>query len=172
MYNLIEIKARSKNSDKVRRALKDKNAEYKGIDHQIDTYFNVAEGRLKLREGNIENNLIHYHRPDIDGPKNSLVTLYKSNPESTLKEVLTKALGIKVVVKKQREIYFINNVKFHIDEVDSLGSFIEIEAIGIKNDNTEELRKQCTHYMQLLEVKDSDLVTNSYSDLLMKANNS
>lgn len=167
MYNLIEIKARCKNSEKVRRFLKENNADYKGLDHQTDSYFNVPEGRLKIREGNIENNLIHYHRPDIEGPKNSLVTLYKSNPESTLKEVLTRALGIRVIVKKKREIYFIDNVKFHIDEVDSLGSFIEIEAIGTQKDSTEQLRNQCNQYMKLLEVKNSDLVTNSYSDLIM-----
>lgn len=168
MYNLIEIKARSSDSQSVRTLLQDHQADFKGIDHQTDTYFNVAKGRLKLREGNIENNLIHYHRPNIDGPKNSIVTLYKSNPDSTLKEVLTNALGIKVIVKKQREIYFIENVKFHIDTVDALGHFIEIEAIGTKQDALEDLQKQCEHYMTLFQVKQQDLVTHSYSDLLLE----
>jgi len=167
MYNLIEIKAWCSDHDSVRTILKSNNADFKGIDHQTDTYFLVPNGRLKLRKGNIENHLIHYHRPDIDGPKNSLVTLYKSDPESSLKALLTKALGIKTVVTKQREIYFIDNVKFHIDIVKSLGTFIEIEAIGKTNDDTEKLREQCTHYMQLLKVQDRDLVTNSYSDMLM-----
>lgn len=168
MYNLIEIKARSADSSKIRSLLKSHQADFKGVDHQTDTYFNVPNGRLKLREGNIENSLIHYHRPNIDGPKNSKVTLYKSNPDSTLKNVLTNALGIKVVVKKEREIYFIENVKFHIDTVESLGHFIEIEAIGTQEDSIERLQEQCTHYMELFQVEKDDLVTHSYSDLLLE----
>jgi len=58
----IEIKAKSNNQDKIRELLKSKHADFKGVDHQIDTYFKVNFGRLKLREGNIENNLIHYNR--------------------------------------------------------------------------------------------------------------
>ena len=63
----IEIKARSNNQDRIRDILKSKNADFKGIDHQIDTYFNVPKGRLKLREGNIENNLIFYERKNQAG---------------------------------------------------------------------------------------------------------
>lgn len=58
----IEIKAKSTQQDKIRKILKDLGADFKGTDHQIDTYFNVVSGRLKLREGNIENALIHYER--------------------------------------------------------------------------------------------------------------
>lgn len=64
MHLNIEIKAKSNNQDAIREILKSKNADVKGIDHQIDTYFNVNFGRLKLREGNIENHLIHYQRED------------------------------------------------------------------------------------------------------------
>ena len=60
----IEIKAKSDNQTMIREILTSKNADFKGIDHQIDTYFNVNFGRLKLREGNIENHLIHYQRED------------------------------------------------------------------------------------------------------------
>ncbi len=58
----IEIKAKSNNQDMIRKILQSKNADFKGVDHQIDTYFKVNVGRLKLREGNIENSLIHYQR--------------------------------------------------------------------------------------------------------------
>lgn len=61
---IIEIKARCLDQDKVRNILIGENADFKGKDHQIDTYFNVHNGRLKLREGTIENNLIHYERPN------------------------------------------------------------------------------------------------------------
>src|SRR3989344_6657644 len=107
----IEIKAKSNNQDKIRDILKSRNADFKGIDHQIDTYFNVNFGRLKLREGKIENFLIYYDREDKEGPKQSNVILFKSDPKSSLKEILKTSLGALIVVDKQREIYFIENVK-------------------------------------------------------------
>src|SRR3989338_9061126 len=105
----VEIKARSNNNDEIRDLLKSQGADFKGLDHQIDTYFKVTNGRLKLREGKIENFLIHYERENESGPKRSRVTLYQSEPNSSLKEILTKALGMLVVVNKKREIYFKDN---------------------------------------------------------------
>lgn len=75
--NIIEIKAKSHNQETIRNILKSKNAVFKGVDHQIDTYFKAISGRLKLREGNIENYLIWYNRENKSGPKHSTVLLYK-----------------------------------------------------------------------------------------------
>jgi len=166
----IEIKARSDNQEKIRVILKSKNADFKGIDHQIDTYFNVSSGRLKLREGNIENQLIYYQRENQEGPKESDVTLFKSDPGSSLKEALTKALGILVVVEKKREIYFIDNVKFHLDAVEGLGKFIEIEAIDIDGTiGKDKLSEQCNFFLDLFKIPGEDLVPVSYSDLLLQS---
>jgi adenylate cyclase class 2 len=171
MPTLIEIKAKCAKPDYIRTLLLKNKAVFKGIDHQIDTYFKVANGRLKLREGNIENHLIHYHRPNMAGPKKSEVTLFRSTPGSTLKSLLTHALGTLVVVDKKREIYFIDNVKFHIDQVDQLGSFMEIEAIDEDGSISQEtLQEQCEFYMSLLGISSKELVTNSYSDLLLTKN--
>jgi adenylate cyclase class 2 len=168
MHHIIEIKARSTQQEKIREILTNKKAIFKGIDHQIDSYFNVPNGRLKLREGNIENHLIHYHRSNKEGPKLSEVSLYKTQPESSLKKILSDALGILVVVDKQREIYFIDNVKFHLDVVKELGTFVEIEAIGNKGETPKEiLQEQCEHFMELIGIKEEDLVAVSYSDLLL-----
>lgn len=164
----IEIKARAKNQERIREVLKSKNADFKGVDHQIDTYFKVNFGRLKLREGNIENYLIHYDREDKEGPKQSNVLLYNFKPGSSLKEILENSLGILVVVDKRREIYFIENVKFHIDDVKDLGLFIEIEAIDEKGDiGLEKLHEQCNFYLDLFNILKEDLVSISYSDLLL-----
>jgi len=165
----IEIKAKSENQDNIREILKSKNADFLGVDHQIDTYFKVNNGRLKLREGKIENHLIHYQRENNEGPKQSEVILFKSDPKSPLKEILTKALGILVVVDKKREIYFIDNVKFHIDFVRDLGRFVEIEAID--NDGTlgkDKLLEQCQFYLDLFKISKEDLISVSYSDLLLQ----
>lgn len=167
----IEIKARSKNLSLVRKILKSKKAVFKGVDHQIDTYFKVNSGRLKLREGNIEKHLIHYDREDKVGPKQSNVTLYKFDIKSSLKELLTKSLGVLVVVDKQREIYFIDNVKFHLDNVKNLGSFIEIEAIDKdKSYSSDTLLEQCNFYLNLFDISKKDLISVSYSDLLIGLN--
>ncbi len=168
MINIIEIKARSTQHTTIREILKTNQAKYQGTDHQIDTYFNTTQGRLKLREGKIESNLIQYHRENKEGPKHSTVSLYKSTPNSSLKQTLSNALGVLTVVDKSREIYFIDNVKFHIDIVKDLGTFIEIEAIdeeGLRDNAT--LLKQCEQYMELFAIAESDLVKVSYSDLLL-----
>lgn len=164
----VEIKAKSDELSKIRALIKSKNAIVKGIDHQIDTYFNVKEGRLKLREGNIENNLIHYIRENKAGPKQSQITLFKSDPHSTLKKILFNSIGVLTVVDKIREIYFIENVKFHLDTVKSLGTFIEIEAID-KDGTIGEiyLLKQCEYYLKLFCIPAKNLISVSYSDLIL-----
>ena len=165
----IEIKARCNDHEKIRSILKSRNADFKGTDHQIDTYFKVDNGRLKLREGNIENFLVFYEREDKEGPKKSDVILFKSDPSSSLKEILLKSLGALVVVDKQREIYFIENVKFHIDTVMNLGTFMEIEAIDSDGSyKKEKLLEQCQSYLKLFGIPKDDLVSVSYSDLLLK----
>jgi adenylate cyclase class 2 len=162
----VEIKARCGNQDKIRNILKTLNADFRGIDHQIDTYFNVPVGRLKLREGNIENYLIYYQRENLDGPKESQVILFHNNPRSSLKSILQNALGTLVSVDKTREIYLLDNVKFHLDSVVELGSFIEIEAIDFDGSRGRDvLHEQCKKYMSLLEISSDDLISHSYSDL-------
>ena len=163
----IEIKARCSAPEFIRDFLLSNKARFVGVDHQIDTYFNVAAGRLKLREGNIENSLIYYRREDSAEPKQSDVTLFKTTPNSTLKEILTSSLGIKTVVDKRREIFFIENVKFHIDSVEGLGNFVEIEAIDENGTmGHDELLRQCRQYMELFKIKQDDLIKSSYSDMV------
>jgi adenylate cyclase, class 2 len=165
----VEIKAKCNDASFIRNYLLSNGADVKGTDEQMDTYFNVPNGRLKLREGNIENNLIYYERTNQTGPKSSYFQLVKIEDAVGLKEVLTKSNGVKVVVKKIREIYYINNVKFHIDEVPGLGSFIEIEAGNILNDlQQQELQEQCIFYMAQFEILEKDLISESYSDMIIK----
>ena len=164
----IEIKAKCNDPEFIREYLKNNHAEFKGTDHQIDTYFNVSHGRLKLREGNIENNLIYYERNDETGAKESNFQLVNINDPDGLKEVLAKSSGIKVIVKKKRDIYFIKNVKIHIDDVSGLGSFVEIEASNLYADvSKEKLQEQCIFYLKEFKINNEDLIAVSYSDLLL-----
>ena len=164
----IEIKARTANADKIRQYLLNRGADFKGIDHQTDTYFNVPNGRLKLRQGNIETNLIWYQRNNQPGPKQSDFLLTPVADANTLKQTLANALGVKVAVVKKREIYFIGNVKFHIDELEDLGTFVEIEASN-KTEGlpVEKLQEQCEYYRKAFEIRDEDLLQYSYSDMLL-----
>ena len=162
----FEFKAQSNGLDLQESKLLTLNPLFIGEDFQTDTYFNVPVGRLKIREGNIENSLIYYEREDKAAAKQSNVLLYQHQPDKILKEILTKVHGVKVVVEKKRKIYFIDNVKFHFDTIKGLGTFIEVEAIdktgaiGIKN-----LEEQCRKYSTLLGIRESDYVRESYSDM-------
>lgn len=169
MHLNIEIKARCADHGPIRRILQRERAEFCGTDHQIDTYFVVPNGRLKLRRGTIENTLIQYQRDNQAGPKASQVRLFAVDKDrDALRATLAAALGVLVEVDKKREIYFLENVKFHLDRVEGLGSFVEIEAIDEKGAIGEErLREQCEHYLALFQVKETELLTHSYSDMLL-----
>ncbi|NNL47971.1 MAG: class IV adenylate cyclase, partial [Acidimicrobiia bacterium] len=117
----VEIKARCSKTDVVRRRLEEAGARYVGLDRQTDTYFRSPSGRLKLRQGSIENSLIAYQRADESGPRLSAVSLYRTKDSATLREVLVSSLPIDVVVEKYRHIYFLDNVKVHVDTVPPLG---------------------------------------------------
>ncbi len=162
----VEFKARVHNLAEAEHRLLSLNPVFKGVDHQVDTYFRVPHGRLKLREGNIENALIQYHREDVQGAKQSSVMLYKHQPDPALKEILTLQLGLLKVVDKLRRIYFIDHVKFHFDEVKDLGEFMEVEVI---NENqrftTEELQEECNRWIDFFGISNDQFVKVSYSDM-------
>jgi adenylate cyclase, class 2 len=165
----IEFKAKSNDITTAENILQQHNPIFIGEDHQIDTYFNVSTGRMKLREGNIENALIHYERENTAGSKSSQVLLYQHRPNENLKAILTKGLGVKAVVDKKRKIYFIENVKFHFDTVQNLGTFIEVEAIDKDGSiGKEKLQEQCNFYAAMFGIKQEDFMAVSYSDMIVE----
>ena len=173
MFRLFEFKARSNRHEELEQRLLQLNSRFAGEDHQTDTYFNVPYGRLKLREGNIENALIHYYRPDTLGSKPSNVELYRHEPEKNLKEILATALGIKIIVSKRRRIWFVKNVKIHFDKIEGFGEFLEVEAIDEDGSlSIESLEHQCNWFAAFFEIKKEDYIAYSYSDLLMHKENS
>jgi adenylate cyclase, class 2 len=164
----FEFKARCNDIAAAEKKLLALNPVFAGEDNQCDTYYNVPDGRLKLREGNIENALIFYKRENTAGAKLSTVLLYQHQPDKSLKEILTASLGIKIVVQKKRRIYFIENVKFHFDSIKGLGTFTEVEAIDSTGEiDIEKLKEQCRHYASFLGIQQEDYIAQSYSDMLM-----
>ena len=165
----IEFKAKTENSFSLEEKLLSLNPIYIGEDHQKDTYYNVNIGRLKLREGNIENALIWYQREDIAGAKQSDILLYKHSPDEALKKILLKLHGIKIIVDKIRRIYFVENVKFHFDRVEGLGNFLEVEAIDSTGEiGIEKLKEQCDFYINFFDIKSNDFMKISYSDMMLE----
>ncbi|HNX43257.1 MAG TPA: class IV adenylate cyclase [Bacteroidales bacterium] len=168
----FEFKASVDNIEKYENLLLKLNPRFQGTDHQTDTYFNTGKGRLKLREGNIENSLVDYNRENLQDSKKSEVILYRHAPSDSLKSILVHQFGILVVVKKIRKIYFIGNVKFHFDEVENLGSFIEVEAIDDQNKfSDEDLKEQCDYYYRYFGIQKEQLQKLSYSDMLLNFEN-
>jgi predicted adenylyl cyclase CyaB len=168
MHLNFEFKAKTNELQLLETRLQSLDPRFEGLDEQTDTYFHVPHGRLKLREGPIENALIHYNRINSAGAKRSDVILYRHNQDPQLKEALIASLGVKVVVSKKRKIYFIGNVKFHFDEVADLGSFIEVEAIDMSGDiGLNRLKEQCEYFAAFFGVREEDYIADSYSDLLL-----
>ena len=165
----IEFKAKTNDIKALEEKLLSLNPQFIGEDHQKDTYYNVNTGRLKLREGNIENALIWYHREDVSGAKQSDILLYKHAPDEALKNILIKLHGVKIIIDKIRKIYFVENVKFHFDRVEGLGTFVEVEAIDSTGEiGIEKLKEQCNFYINFFEIKTEDFMKKSYSDMMME----
>jgi predicted adenylyl cyclase CyaB len=163
----VELKAKTNVPKLAREILENLNAKYIGCDNQVDTYFNTSNGRIKLREGNIENSLIHYKRENSKEAKVSDIAYSKVENSENIKHVLSSCYGILIEVVKKRHIYFIDHVKFHIDYLDNLGTFIEIEVIDEKGEySINEMNKLCVKYQYILGIKEPDLLTHSYSDML------
>jgi adenylate cyclase, class 2 len=168
MFFNIEIKARYADLEDARRKLQAMGARFAGTDEQRDTYFIAPRGRLKLREGPIENALIFYERIDTAAAKESRVTLARLTPGGTggLRETLKAALGVSAVVSKRREIYFLDNVKVHLDEVAGLGTFIEFEAKGEHESERPKCQRQIDELMAAFGVTPDSLQAKSYADMM------
>lgn len=139
--------------------------------HQIDTYFAAAHGRLKLREASgCEAQLVWYSRSDQAEAKSSDYRLVPVADPEALKQALGAALGIKQVVEKQRLIFMYGNVRIHLDDVVGLGHFLEFEAVlGPGIDDTAG-HAQVEFLKSVFRLRNEDLLTHSYSDLLAQRN--
>jgi predicted adenylyl cyclase CyaB len=163
----VEFKARYDDLEFIRTVLKEKGAKYQKKEEQTDIYFDIPNGRLKLRKGNKEELLIYYSRENIKGIKPSEFQIYRQDNLSELESILRKALVILVEVRKTREVYRINNLKFNLDVVHRLGKFIEIEAFTENSSEIPELKLLLEKYKKLFAIPPEALQSHSYCDLLI-----
>ena len=166
----IEIKARCADLKRVRKLLKQLPARLEGTDRQTDTFFQVTEGRFKLRESSLYGALlIPYLRSDSKGPKSSEYTLIQTPEALKTKNLLSRILGVRGVIEKKREIYVYRNVRIHLDQVKNLGAFIEFEAVVSPHDNESTSHSNIDYLMNYLKIAEKDLISGAYIDILEKA---
>jgi len=168
-HKLVELKAKVEDLDVVREKLTSLGAQHLGTFRQIDVYFEVPKGRLKLRE--VEDNnkaeLIYYQRENIAEPKRSDVFILKVQEPAFLKTLLGRLLKIRATVEKVREIYRYQGTQIHLDRVNKLGTFLEFEretsasAQAIRNN-----RRALGKLMEKLGISSESLEELSYSDLI------
>jgi predicted adenylyl cyclase CyaB len=163
----VEIKARVADLEQLERAtvrLADRGPE---ILRQVDVFFHAPRGRFKLRsfpEGHGE--LIFYQRPDLAGPKQSRYSIYQTADAEQLHGVLAATLGVAGTVRKERRLYLAGSTRIHLDRVEQLGSFVELEVVLQPRQTEAEGVAVASELMRSLGIREEDLVQGAYFDLL------
>ena len=169
MARNIEIKARVSDLAALEERAVAIGARRVGVENQTDRYFEIgAARRFKLRAiDGVRTELIRYARPEHSGVRLSEYEITRvSSEETELSSVLSsKPL---VIVRKRRTIYLLDNVRIHLDEVDGLGTFLELEAVVDPNHDEARCRAQIDEIMSGLGIDQTTLLQASYADLLEK----
>lgn len=163
----IEIKARVRDVEAFRRLAESVADGPPRTILQVDTFFNVPSGRLKLRDfGDGRGELISYRRPDRGGPKQCEYFIAPAAEPAALLAALADALGVRGVVRKTRQLYMAGRTRIHLDAVEGLGDFMELEVVLAGGDDPEAGRREAADLMARLQIDPADLVEAAYIDLL------
>ena len=170
----IEIKARCADLALMRVLAVESGAEFAGEETQRDTCFRARKFRLKLRQRKGKDfqcaELIRYSRPNCSGPKLSEYTIRPVRRPRILGWWLSLRRGVEVEVYKHREIWLWRGVRIHLDEVEGLGTFIELEAV-VKDIGSESAASlSCRQLFDFFKIDERDLLESSYADLIMAYN--
>jgi len=165
----IELKARDPDPARSLQASLQMGASDEGLLHQTDTYFRVPHGRLKLREEDTTSHLISYERSDDAVARESRYRLVPVSDPAGLKDALSDALGVLVVVEKSRRLLLWQGARIHLDEVRGLGSFIEIEAVADPVSDLSAEHRRASELQDALTITSDRIVAFSYSDELLRA---
>lgn len=134
---------------------------------QDDTFFRCERGRLKLRDfGDGQGQLIHYERADASGPKLSDYVLSPTAAPASLREALARAHGVAGRVVKRRRVYLVDRTRVHLDTVEGLGTFVELEVVLRDGESPAAGEAVARGLMAALGIGASQLLTGAYLDLL------
>jgi homotetrameric cytidine deaminase len=164
----VELKARDPESARTLELALALGASDEGEIFQRDTYFGASRARVKLREQTPgDDELIAYRRPDDDDARVSEYLRVAVPDATALREALDAAYGTRVVVAKKRRLLLWQDVRIHLDEVDGLGSYLELEALAPQEGDLDAASEKVERLRGELKIEDADLVAGSYSDLLL-----
>jgi predicted adenylyl cyclase CyaB len=164
----LEIKVKVENLEEIENRLD--FAEHKPTLEQTDTYFLLGEKRLKIREEKTKNEIIYYERKMKNGTRESIyhrITIPK-NTVKFLKAVFDFIFGTKVLVTKKRDLYLYKNTRIHLDTVNNLGEFVELETVVFDDTKKESYEKEHEEVKNKLLLTNYPAIAGSYSDLLRK----
>ncbi|WP_334188151.1 class IV adenylate cyclase [Noviherbaspirillum sp.] len=140
---------------------------------QDDTFFRCDTGRLKLRDfGDGTGQLIFYQRQDRQGPKESFYVLSETASPDSLRETLSLAYGQVGRVRKKRLLYMVGRTRVHLDDVEGLGNFMELEVVLQDGDDIDAGMREADALMQRLGIDRSHLIEGAYIDLLNRRQSS
>ena len=163
----VEIKARAPEFEALRARAEQLSDMPVQTLTQTDTFFFTSKGRLKLRElGAGFAQLIYYERDDQEGPKRSDYYVSETHDAEQLKSVLARALGVRGTVQKVRHVYIIGQTRVHLDDVQDLGRFVELEVVLQPGQGEDQGQAIAYDLIAALGVDRGDLLENAYIDLL------
>ncbi len=166
----IEIKAYCPSPETIETIIQKMNLPFGGILHQTDTFYQTPRGRLKLRETGNSATLIPYLRKNQKGPRSSDYVLLTVEDPALTHRIFSEMFGVRSVVEKTRRIWFYENVRIHLDEVEDLGHFIELEGVvDDKNPGAPTLEK-VELLMELFSIGEDNLIMKAYVDLKEEKN--
>ena len=168
MARNIELKARDPDPARSLELALALGAADEGWLQQLDTYFRVASGRLKLREQDGAAELIQYERTDEAIERASNYRIIAIRDPDMLKDALAAALGVLVAVEKSRHLLLWRNVRIHLDEVPGLGSFIELEAVAEPDSDLTREYENIAQLREALSITDERILASGYSDELLR----
>jgi homotetrameric cytidine deaminase len=172
----VELKARDPEPERTLQAALAHGAQDQGVLVQRDTYFAARDGRLKLREEETvathpghTAQLIAYARPDAAAARTSAYRLVDVPDPAALTAALGDALGVVVVVAKRRRLLLFDGVRIHLDDVEGLGTWIELEAVAPPDSDLSAEHAKVAELRAVLGMTDDRVVAEGYAALLLDA---
>jgi predicted adenylyl cyclase CyaB len=166
----IELKISLDSFSPIVKILQKEKAKCEAILNQIDTYYNYPKARLKIREiSNEFFEIILYRRPDKKSSKISNYEVTKLGDQKTkdlIKKIFAGLFGEKVIIKKKRELWLCKNTRIHLDRVDKLGNFLELETV-VNKISFVQAQSEHKEVIKLLHLEKYSKISKSYSDLLL-----
>lgn len=162
----LEIKVPIKNLKKLTKIVENEGGKLIYSSRQIDVYYKVNNGRLKVRNSSGEKSVIYYERIEDGSERWSNFEVIKVDDPNVWIKFFDKFLQRLVVVDKQRTLYHLLNTRIHFDKVKGLGDFVELET-KVTN-GKKKARQEFSMILDLLDLNPENQILNSYSDLILQ----